>query len=174
MVALEGWSQHWSASALLALAFLTFTVNMRHVLMAAALRPWFAPLPAWQTYPSLLLLADNNWAAAMRYYTLGGRDAGFFVGSGFVTWSVWVAATALGHLAGGGVPDAKAVGIDLVVPAFFIAMLLPNWRGRREAVAWGVAAAVSVTVSFVLAGWWFIVVGALAGALAGGFVDDER
>ncbi|MDQ0507183.1 AzlC family ABC transporter permease [Xanthobacter agilis] len=173
MVALEGWSTHWTAASLLALGFLTMTVNMRHVLMAAALRPWFAPLPAWQSYSALVLLADNNWALAMRYHTQGGRDAGYFIGAGFITWVIWVIGTLAGHVVGGGIPDPKAVGVDLVVPAFFIAMLLPNWRGRREAVGWGVAATVAIVTSFVLAGWWFIVIGALAGAVAGGFTDER-
>lgn len=174
MVALEGWREQWTPAALLALGLLTMTVNMRHVLMGASMRPWLWSMPAWKTYPSLLLMADNNWAAAMRYHQEGGNDAGYFVGSGLVTWVLWVVSTAAGHAIGGGIPDPKAVGIDLVVPAFFVAMLLPNWKGRREAVGWGVAAVVSIAVSFVLAGWWFIVIGALAGAFAGGFTDDER
>ncbi|MFG1345119.1 AzlC family ABC transporter permease [Xanthobacter autotrophicus DSM 431] len=174
MVALEGWTDRWTPATLLALGFLTFTVNMRHVLMAASLRPWLGTMPAWQIYPALLLLADNNWAASLRYHTEGGDDAGFFIGSGLVTWAVWIIATMAGHVIGGGIPDPKAVGIDLVVPAFFVAMLLPNWKGRREAVGWGVAAVVSVAASYLLPGWWFIVIGALAGAFAGGFTDDER
>lgn len=174
MVALEGWTTHWTLASLLALGLLTLTINMRHVLMAASLRPWFAGLPAWQCYASLLVLADNNWAASMRYRTEGGSDAGYFVGSGALTWVVWVVATAAGHVVGGGVPDPKAIGIDLVVPAFFIAMLLPNWRGKREAVGWGTAAATSIVASYVLPGWWFIIIGSLAGAFAGGFTDDER
>lgn len=173
MVALEGWTAHWTPAGLLALGFLTFTVNMRHVLMAASLRPWLGPLPAWQSYPGLLLLADNNWAASMRYHAEGGTDAGFFLGSGLITWVVWIIATMAGHAVGGSIPDPKVVGIDLVVPAFFVAMLLPNWKGRREAVGWGVAAAVSIAASFLLGGWWFIVIGALAGAVAGGFTDER-
>lgn len=173
MVALEGWATHWTASALLALGFLTMTVNLRHVLMAASLRSWFAPLPAWQSYSSLLLLADNNWALAMRYHAQGGWDVGYYIGSGLVTWAIWVLGSLAGHVVGGVIPDPKAVGVDLVVPAFFIAMLLPNWKGRREAVGWGVAAGVAVLTSFLLGGWWFIVIGALAGALAGGFTDER-
>ena len=174
MVALEGWTRNWTFSSLLALGLLTFTINLRHVLMAASMRPWLGQLPAWQSYGSLLLLADNNWAAAMRYRAEGGSDAGYFVGAGAITWVLWVVSTAAGHLVGGGVPDPKAIGIDLVVPAFFIAMLLPNWRGRREAVGWGTAAATSLVASYLLPGWWFIAIGAVAGALAGGFTDDER
>lgn len=174
MVALEGWTRDWTFASLVTLGLLTFTINLRHVLMAAALRPWLAGLPAWQSYSSLLVLADNNWAAAMRYRTEGGSDAGYFLGSGLLTWVVWVIATAAGHVVGGGVPDPRAIGIDLVVPAFFIAMLLPNWKGRREAVGWGTAAVISLAASYLLPGWWFIIIGAMAGAFAGGFTDDER
>lgn len=174
MVALEGWSAYWTPGALLALALLTFTVNMRHFLMSAAMRPWLGQLPGWQAYLSLLLMADNNWAAAMRYRTNGGSDAGFFIGSGLVTWLVWVVSTAAGQVIGGGLPDPKRFAIDLVVPAFFVAMLVPNWKGRRQAVSWGVAAVVSVAASYLVPGWWFIVIGAMAGAIAGGYADDKR
>lgn len=172
MVALEGWTDTWTPGGLLALALLTFTVNMRHLLMAASMRPWLGQLPPWQSYPALLLLADNNWAAAMRYHGKGGTDAGYFVGSGLITWVLWLVSTVAGQVIGGGIPDPKAVAIDLVVPAFFVAMLVPNWKGRREAVGWGVAAAVSITASYLVPGWWFIVIGAVAGAVAGGFADD--
>ncbi|BAF86083.1 AzlC family ABC transporter permease [Azorhizobium caulinodans] len=174
MVALEGWTKTWTPGGLLALAFLTMAVNMRHFLMSASMRPWLGQLPGWKAYPSLLLMADNNWAAAMRYRANGGSDAGFFIGSGIITWFVWVASTAAGQVIGGGLPDPKKFAIDVVVPAFFVAMLVPNWKGRREAVTWGVAAAVSVGASFLLPGWWFIVIGAVAGAVAGGFADDKR
>lgn len=172
MVALEGWTNNWTLGGLFALALLTFTVNMRHLLMAASMRPWFGALPAWKSYPTLFFLADNNWAATMRYHARGGRDAGFFVGSGIFTWVMWALSSVAGQVIGGGLPDPKAVAIDLVVPAFFIAMLVPNWRGRREMVGWSVAAAVSVGASFVVPGWWFIFIGALSGAVAGGFADD--
>ncbi|OYY80213.1 MAG: branched-chain amino acid ABC transporter permease, partial [Rhizobiales bacterium 35-66-30] len=109
---------------------------------------------------------------AMRYHAHGGNDAGYFVGSGLITWVVWLLSTVAGQVIGGGIPDPKAFAIDLVVPAFFIAMLVPNWKGRREAVSWGVAALVSVAASYLVPGWWFIVIGAVAGALAGGFADE--
>ncbi|MGU3494516.1 AzlC family ABC transporter permease [Xanthobacteraceae bacterium A53D] len=174
MVALEGWSASWTPGTLLALALLTFAVNMRHFLMSAAMRPWLMHLPSWQAYLSLTLMADNNWAAAMRYRADGGSDAGYFVGAGMASWVLWLLASMAGQVIGGGLPDPKAYAIDLVVPAFFVAMLVPNWKGRRQAISWGVAAAVSVGASYLLPGWWFIVIGAIAGAVAGGFADDER
>lgn len=174
MVALEGWTSNWTVPSLLAVGLITFTVNLRHLLMGAAMRPWLAPLPPARSYPLLLLMSDNNWAASMRYHAQGGSDAGHFLGAGLLTWVVWLLSTVCGQVIGGDLPDPRAVGFDLVMPAFFVAMLVPNWRGRREAVSWSVAGTVAVAVSYVLPGWWFIMIGALSGAVAGGFVDDRR
>ena len=171
IAALEAWSDHFTAGGLVAIGFVTFAVNLRHVLMAAALRPWLGPLPAWQSYPSLLVLADNNWVLAMRYHSQGGMDGGYLLGAGLASWVIWVGGTLAGHLIGGGIPDPKVFGLDMVVPAFYIAMLVPSWQGRRHTIAWAVAAAASVTAAFLLPGWWFIVIGAMAGAIAGGFSD---
>src|SRR3546814_10175673 len=43
MAALDLWS---AAPSILVLALATFAINVRHVVMGAALRPWFAQLPS--------------------------------------------------------------------------------------------------------------------------------
>jgi len=47
--------------------------------MSASLRPWFGTLPAWQSYPSMMLVTDGGWLAAMRYVIHGGANAWYFV-----------------------------------------------------------------------------------------------
>jgi hypothetical protein len=32
---------------------------------------------------------------------------------------------------------------------------------------------VALVVSYIVPGWWFIVIGALTGSLVGAFIDDE-
>jgi predicted branched-subunit amino acid permease len=60
------------------------------------------------------------------------------------------------------------------MPSFFAAMLVPMWRGAGRARSWLVAGATALLVDWLLPGWWFIVVGAVAGALAGAFLDDRE
>jgi predicted branched-subunit amino acid permease len=55
-----------------------------------------------------------------------------------------------------------------VFPAFFAAMLVPAWCGLAFAVPWLVAGAVAVIVERLVGGWWFIIAGALSGALTAG------
>jgi predicted branched-subunit amino acid permease len=169
LVALEAWPDRFGFSALMALALIAVTVNARMLLMSASLQPWLAPLPSWQTYPILFLITDPGWIVSMRYRAEGGNDVGMFVGGGIVIWAVWLAATTMGHLFGALITNPRAIGLDLVMPIFFGSMLIPMWRGRRRAFAWTVAGLVALAVQYLFGGWWFIAVGALAGAAAGGW-----
>ena len=78
-----------------------------------------------------------------------------------------------GYLLGAFIADPKRFGFDLMLPIFFAAMFVPLWRGGKRAIGWAIAGLVALIVSYLVPGWWFIVVGALTGSIAGAFIDDE-
>ena len=172
LVAIEVWADPLSLGTVASLALLSAIVNARFVLMSASLRPWLGALPAWQVYPPLLLTTDATWIVGMRYRATGGGDASVYAGAGIALWVLWVAAVIPGHLLGAFLSDPKRFGIDLMLPIFFAAMLVQLWRGPRRAVGWAVAGVVALVTAQLMSGWWFIVIGALAGSIVGGFVDD--
>jgi predicted branched-subunit amino acid permease len=86
---------------------------------------------------------------------------------------VWVAATLPGYLAGALVPEPRRFGLDLLMPLFFSAMLVPLWKGVRPALPWAVAGCVALIVQRLAPGYVFIMAGALAGALTGALVSDD-
>lgn len=172
LVALEAWPERPSAAAVATLTLIVATVNARMLLLGASLQPWLGGLPRWQIYPALHLVTDPGWLIAMRYRAEGGSDTGVFFGSSVVLALAWVAAASAGYLAGALVADPRRYGIDLVMPIFFAAMLIPLWRGARRANAWLVAGVVALLVHYAVGGWWFVVAGAIAGSVAGGFIDD--
>jgi predicted branched-subunit amino acid permease len=172
MVAMEVWPDRITLASLAALALLTATVNARMLLIGASLRPWLGPLPSWQAYPMLHLSTDPGWLIAMRYRAEGGNDAAVFLGASLLVWAAWMAATTAGYLMGALVSDPRRIGLDLVMPIFFAAMLVPLWRGGRRVFAWGVAGAVALATEHLVSGWWFVVTGAIAGSLAVGFADE--
>lgn len=172
LVALEIWMPRFGWTALFTVGLVAATVNLRYFLMTASMRPWFAGLPAWQVYPALLFTVDANWLVAMRYHAEGGRDPGIYVGCGFTLWVLWVAGAVPGHALGGLISDPGRYGLDLALPAFFAAMLVPLWGGVWRAIPWLIAAAVALIVSAFLPGWWFIIAGALAGSISGGFIRE--
>jgi predicted branched-subunit amino acid permease len=172
LVALEAWPSPITWSAVTALALIAAVLGARMVLMGVSLRPWFGELPAWQTYSALFLLNDSSWLIAMRYHAEGGRDAAVYLGAGVTIVGGWMIATCAGYVLGGLIVDPARYGLDMVMPVFFAAMLVPLWKGRRRATGWIVAGVVALAVQHFVPGWWFIIAGSLAGALAGAFFDE--
>lgn len=172
--AMEIWAVPISLSTVASLALLVGVVNMRMVLMGASLRPWLGDLAAWKSYPTLLLTTDASWLLAARYRSGGGADAAILLGGGLMLWLVWVPMTGIGHVFGSLVAEPRRFALDLVLPVYFIAMLVPLWRGPRRAVPWAVGGGTALLVQYLVPGFWYIVAGALAGAISGGFIDDSE
>ncbi len=173
MVALEAWPQLWNWSVVGSLALLTAVVNSRMVLQGAALHPWLKSHADGLNAGQLFFLTDANWLVGSRYHAEGGRDLGVLIGAGVALWAMWIAFTIPGHLLGMLVADPKRFALDLVMPVFFTAMLVPLWRGRRAAVPWAVAGIVALVASKLLPGHLFILVGALAGMLTGALSPED-
>jgi predicted branched-subunit amino acid permease len=172
LVAMELWRPEWSWGAIVGLAVVTVTVNARMVLQGASLQHWFGPYPKALNALHLFFFTDANWLIGTRYHAEGGRDLGVLVGAGLTLWLVWIAATVPGYLLGALVPDPRTYGIDLVMPIFFAAMIVPMWRGRRAAIPWLVAGVVALVTAKLVDGYVFIIAGSLSGALVGAFLDD--
>jgi 4-azaleucine resistance transporter AzlC len=174
LVAMEVWPERLTTAAVGALVLLCATINARMLLITASLHPWLGSQPPWQVYPALHIAVDPGWLIAMRYRSEGGSDIGVFYGASVMLAITWMCATSAGYFAGVLISDPRRYGIDLVMPVFFAAMLVPLWRGPRRAVAWLVAGAVALAVQQLLGGWWFIVAGAAAGSVTGGLLDDAE
>ena len=174
MVALELWREAWSISTLLGVMAVTATVNARMILMGASIQPWLAGQPVPQNAINLFFLTDANWLIGMRYRAEGGNDLGVLFGAGIALWVVWVLATLPGFLAGALVTEPTRYGLDLVMPIFFSAMIVPLWKGFRPALPWAVAGLVAVLVDALLPGYLFILAGALAGAATGALLPDDH
>ena len=174
LVALEIWPKVIDIGAIATLSALTAVIGSRLFLMSVSMRPWFGKIPRWQAYAGLFMLTDASWLIAMRYHGEGGRDPAVFFAAAITITLGWIVGTVIGYFLGGFVVEPKKYGLDLVLPVFFAAMLVPLWAGPRRAIGWGVAGVVAVAAQQVLPGYWFIIIGAVSGALAGGFLDEPK
>ena len=164
----------WTVPApILAATLAALVVNLRLVLMGPVLAPWLDRLHGWRLLGSLFLMSDQNWALSVEAMRRGEADGAFLFGSGAVMWLTWVATTLAGHALGRVVAPAPNHPLFFAALAVFIALLVPIWRGRADGLPWVVAALVATAASLVLPGSWYIVVGALAGSVAG-LVRDRR
>ena len=151
----------------------TLLVNLRHLLLGATLRPWFARSSRAQTYGSAFFLFDETWALTHRDAESGTEDRGFLLGCGLMLWFSWVVGSVLGYIGGGWVPDPTRWGLDFAAIAVFVALLAGMWRGKGDALSWLVAAAAALGAAHWLPGQWYIVLGGLAGSSVGAWRDAE-
>jgi predicted branched-subunit amino acid permease len=171
IIVVDSWPRDLTVTAILTAAAVTFMICSRFVLIGASMRPLLGKLPAAQVYPFLHLLVEPPWVLGLRYQREGGGDPGFVIGSAVTCWIVWVASTAPGYWLGAAA-DPYRFGLDMVMPAFFTAMLVSLWQGRRRAIGWIVAGAVAVAAKMLLGGFWYVILGALAGSIVGGLADE--
>ena len=171
MVALEVWQSVWSPTTVLGIMTVTAVINSRMVLAGAAIQPWLRDEPPGRLALNLFFLTDANWLLATRYSESGGRDVGVLFGAGVALWIVWVFGTLPGYLGGALVTEPRSLGLDLVMPVFFVTMLVPLWRGARSARPWVVAGGVALVVHALVPGYAFIIAGALSGAVAGALLE---
>ncbi len=145
----------------------TLIVNLRHLLMGAALAPYFTGLSRLKAYGSAFFMADENWALAMGEFGKGRQDAAFLIGGGLIMCASWTTSTLIGGSLGTAISDPARWGLDFAFTAVFLALLCGMWRGRRDLLPWILAAAVAVAAERWLPGQWYILLGGLAGSLAG-------
>ena len=104
-------------------------MNSRFLPMGVALAPSL-PGRALKRAAQGQAVVDASWVMA----NLGdGRfDRHFLFGATATQYATWVLGTAVGAIAGSGLGDPKALGLDAVFPAFFLGLLLPELRDHRS------------------------------------------
>src|ERR687890_161387 len=110
-------------------------------------------------------VVDASWALASRG---GGRfDREFMIGATLPQVVAWIGGAVIGGVASGGVGDGGRVGVDVIFPAFFMALLVDELRGGGQTIAAALIAAVLslALVPFVPPG--VPVIAACAAALLG-------
>jgi predicted branched-subunit amino acid permease len=89
-------------------------------------------------------VVDASWAIAADGE--GGFDRHLMFGSTAIQYVMWVTGTVVGVIGGSALGDPKALGVDAIYPAFFVALMIGEIRSGR---ALGVAAA-GALVAFAL------------------------
>jgi 4-azaleucine resistance transporter AzlC len=104
-------------------------MNSRFLPMGVALAPslpgrWLRRAAQGQT------VVDASWAMANRGE--GRFDRHFLFGATAVQYVTWMLGTTIGAVGGSGLGDPRALGLDAIFPAFFLALLVPELRDARS------------------------------------------
>jgi predicted branched-subunit amino acid permease len=158
-----------------AIAIAVAALNLRYLLMTAALRPMFADRSLAASAPFIHLVADENWAVTIGEFRKDPNTTPWFLlGTGCAMITFWLAGTVVGHQVASVVVDPARFGIDFVFGAVFTALAVSAFQGKTDVVPYAVALAVSIVGRRLLPGTWYIVAGGLAGALAAASAPEPR
>jgi 4-azaleucine resistance transporter AzlC len=119
-------------------------LNARYLAMGVALAPSLRGR-ALSRAAFAMTTVDSSWAAASRGD--GTFDPWYMVGVSIPQYAGWVLGTIVGVLIGSRLGDPNALGLDALFPAFFIALLFEEARGRRRLVAAGGGAGIALVLS---------------------------
>ncbi len=158
---------------ILTIVLTTLVVNLRHLLMGAAIGPFMRPLKIWQRYLSLFFLNDESWALTMSQFAKGKKNGAFLLGSGLTLFVAWTGSTAAGRWLGTVIKDPSSWGLDFAFPAVFIALLVGLWKGKADGLPWVVAGIVAMAASWWLPGKWYILLGGLVGSFVGAWRSGD-
>jgi len=122
-------------------------MNARYIAMGIAIGPSLKGGRIRRAFEGQAVV-DASWALANRGD--GRFDRHTLFGSSAAQYLTWQTGTVIGAFAGGVLPDPEALGIDVVFPAFFLALLVGELRDA-EAGAVAVGGAVVAVVLGLLA-----------------------
>ena len=146
------------------MAATVLVMNARYLLFGATLQPWLSQAGTGRSLISLLFLGDANWIATMKVIDAGEEDRAYLLGTGAPLLVVWLAGTLAGAVFGAILPDPRALGADLMLPAFAASMMAVMVKAPASLVPVAIGAGAALAVGAWAGAGWGIVAAGVAGA----------
>lgn len=141
-------------------------VNFRHVLYSAAIAPHIKHFSALQKFFTFFLLVDPQFAETVKRGE-SGRPVTFawYLGFGIIIYIPWVIVSLLGGTLGSLIGDPKSIGLDILLPAYFLGIVL-DFRHRDNFLPVASVSAVASVIAYHYVGSpWHVSLGAAAGII---------
>ena len=158
------WELYGLSAPLWVISLAVFAVNFRLVLYSAAIGRKLEPLPKRKMVAAMFLLQDVSLAVGLRRVEeVGHLSWGYHMGLAAVLYVVWLAATAVGIGFGALITDPRAIGLDMLVPIYFM-LLVMSFRTKPNALVICITSAVVCGVIYqTLGSPYHIAAGGFAG-----------
>ncbi|SCX03638.1 AzlC family ABC transporter permease [Agrobacterium rosae] len=143
-----------------------FAVNFRHILYSAAM---VRVVPEWSFARKafgFFFLVDPQFAESVRQKEINGSVSfSYYMGYALIVYVMWMISTVLGASLGNLIGDPKAAGFDVLLPIYFMGMVL-GFRTRANFYPVMLASAVGAIAAYHFVGSpWHVSIGALTGIL---------
>jgi predicted branched-subunit amino acid permease len=150
-------------------------VNFRHVLYSAAIARYVRHFTSAEKFVTFFLLVDPQFAEVVKRGEQH-RPVTFnwYFGYGLAIYLPWVVVSFLGGLLGSLIGDPKSIGLDVLLPVYFLGIVI-SFRRRDNFLPVVVASgAASIAAFHVVGSPWHVSLGALAGILLAALMPPSR
>ncbi len=164
-----------AGAPVLSIVLANLMVNLRHILMSAALAPDVKPLSRMQRTLFALDVTDEVFAVHTSDFRNGAvcRAPRLFA-CNITAHMGWIVGTAVGAFSGELVTDVRPLGLDYALPAMFLALLLPLCAERLHLMVAVAGALFSLGLNLAGAGRWSVILATLLAATAGLWLSCRR
>ncbi len=162
----------WGAGFGMASIIITvMIVNLRHLLMSAALSPHLVFLGRLQKALFAHELTDETFAVHIAAFSRGqATDATTLFACNLTAHFSWVAVSSLGAMFGSLLRDVRPYGLDYALPAMFLALLVPMCVKRLHVVLAILAAGSSVLFKLAGLNQWNVILASVLAATFGTYI----
>jgi 4-azaleucine resistance transporter AzlC len=150
----------------------TFVVNLRHMLMSAALSPYLREWPKALLPPFAFELTDETFALHSVRFPKEGARAGETLGVNLISQVAWVSGTWLGIVAGNLVADVKPFGLDYALAAMFVALLVFQLKAKSYILVAILSGTISVILILAGVSQWNVMIATVIGASVGVMLES--
>jgi 4-azaleucine resistance transporter AzlC len=152
----------------------TFIVNLRHLLMSAAIFPHVSRWRKRELAGFAYELTDETFAMHSTRFELEPANKAEAFAINIVSHITWVLGGWLGIVAGQLVVDVEPLALDYVLPAMFIALLVMQIKSRTQ--VWVALLAGVASVVFLLFGLsqLHVIIATIIGATFGAWIDGWK
>jgi len=150
-----------------AIILTTFVVNLRHLLMSAALSPHLRRWRRSELAAFAYQLTDETFAVHAARFASGIVNKAEVFTINVTSQAAWILGGWLGTVAGQLVTDVKPLALDYALPAMFIALLVLQIKDRIQIGVAVLSGVLAVGLSLAGAAQWSVIAATLAGATLG-------
>ena len=142
-----------------------FAVNFRHVLYSAAIGRRLRPWSRLQRFVAFFFLTDAQYAYGEKQAIAGRLSFSWYMGYAMALYVLWVAESAIGAAFGNLIPDPYAIGLDFMLPIYFLGMVMDFRKRPLWLPVVATSAVISVAAFHLVGSPWHVSIGAAAGVL---------
>ena len=159
-----------------AIVFTIFFINSRHLLLSAALAPYFRHQTMKQNLLTGALLTDETFAVAINHAQLKNTiDFKWMLGLNVAAYVNWFIANMAGGFFGQWIPNPEKYGMDFALPAMFIGLLVLQILSRKKYFFDMIVAISSIFIviaaSFVFSGSTGVIVATILASTIGMVIE---